>query len=180
MSYSICVFCGSSCEVDLAYLNAAKQLGLLLAQHGITLVYGGGQTGMMGHVAEGALEAGGKVIGVIPQHLQERENAHTGLSELIVTENMHQRKAVMFEYADLFVALPGGVGTLDELLEILTWRQLDLHKKPVFLINLNNYWAPLLALFTHMVQEGYLRADSPAIPRLLSDPNELLDVYNLR
>jgi len=157
-THAVCVFCGSSSGDDPVYARAAKELGSAVAERGWTLVYGGAGLGLMGTVADAALEAGGDVVGVLPERLFRRERAHPGLSELIVVESMHQRKAEMARRADAFVALPGGMGTLEELFEILTWSQLGIHGKPVALFNVADYFNALLGFLDHQVAEGFLRA----------------------
>jgi uncharacterized protein (TIGR00730 family) len=152
---SLCVFCGSSIRVDEAYRDAAARLGAAIAEQGITLVYGGGKIGLMGVLADAALGAGGRVIGVIPGFLRDLEVAHAGLTELRIVESMHDRKRVMFELADAFVVLPGGFGTLDETIEVVTWRQLGLHDKPVVLVDVNGFWAPLRSLIAAVVGAGF-------------------------
>lgn len=152
---SVCVYCGSRPGHDPAYDTAARQLGRLLARHDIALVYGGGRVGLMGVVARAALEAGGTVIGVLPEHLQEREVAQDGLTELVITASMHERKSVMFQRADAFVTLPGGIGTLDETIEMLSWRQLMLHTKPLVLADINGYWQPFLAMLQGVIAGGF-------------------------
>ena len=153
----VCVFCGASTGRRSAYAEAARAFGALLAERGLGLVYGGGRVGLMGALADGALAGGGEAIGVIPQGLVDRELAHPGLSELRVVLSLHERKAEMAALADAFVALPGGFGTLDELMEQLTWAQLGLHRKPVGLLDVEGYWAPLIALARHATQEGFVR-----------------------
>ena len=155
---SICIFCGSSERAAATHRREARRFGGLLARAGIELVYGGGRVGMMGAAADGALAEGGRVVGVIPEHLMRREVGHTGCSELIVTPNMHERKATMFARSDAFVVLPGGPGTLDETFEILTWRQLGLHDKPVMICDGAGYWQPLVELIDHMIRARYVRA----------------------
>jgi uncharacterized protein (TIGR00730 family) len=173
--HSVCVFCGASSGRLTAYTSAARSFGGLLASRGLGLVYGGGRVGLMGAVADGALEAGGEVTGVIPQELVARELAHDGLSELIVVQSLHERKAMMASLADAFVALPGGFGTLDELLEQLTWSQLGLHNKPVGLLDVEGFWAPLIGLARHATEEGFVReADLGAIA-VAADGESLLD-----
>ena len=152
---SVCVFCGSREGDDPAYAAAARDLGAGLAGAGLRLVYGAGDVGLMGAVARAAIEAGGETFGVIPQHLVAREAGRRDLSRLVVTETMHERKKVMFMNADAIVTLPGGPGSLDELFEVLTWRQLGLHAKPVFLLNVNGYWDPLVQLLDHIVARGF-------------------------
>ncbi len=161
----LCVYCGSSAGTDPRYRAAATELGAGLAARGIELVYGGGRNGLMGCVADAALAGGGRVTGIIPEHLQHRELAHPALSELVVVADMHQRKRVMAERADAFAVLPGGVGTLDETIEILSWRQLGLHQKPLFIIDIAGYWSPLAALFEHIVTSRFA---APLVPDLVS------------
>jgi uncharacterized protein (TIGR00730 family) len=154
---ALCVFCGSSTGNDPLFAAAARSFGTALARRGTTLVYGGGHVGLMGVVADAVLAANGRVIGVIPEKLAERELAHTTLSELIVLGTMHERKAKMASLADAFVALPGGLGTLDELFEIWTWAQLGFHDKPIGLLNVGEFFSPLLALTEHMARSGFVR-----------------------
>ena len=154
---SVTVFCGSSMGVDPAFEKAAYQMGVQLAASGLRLVYGGAKVGLMGAVANGALDGGAEVIGVIPRFLSNVELAHKGLTELIVVESMHERKAKMAERSDGFIALPGGFGTLEEVFEILTWGQLALHQKPVGLLNTLGFYDHLLALLDHMVDQGLLK-----------------------
>lgn len=153
----ICVFCGSSAGNQPLYLDAAQQLGTTLAKAGITLVYGGAQVGLMGAVADAALAAGGQVIGVIPGHLVERELAHTGLTELREVGSMHERKAMMADLSDGFIALPGGVGTFEELFEVWTWAQLGHHQKPCALFNAGGYYDKLIAFLDHAMNEGFMK-----------------------
>jgi uncharacterized protein (TIGR00730 family) len=155
----ILVICGSSPGKLPAYATRAGELGRLLAQRGLATVYGGASVGLMGAVADGALAAGGEVIGVIPKRLVEREIAHAGLSELHIVETMHERKALMAELSDGVIALPGGTGTLDELFELFTWSQLGLHRKPIGLLDVADYWRPLLAFLEHAVSERFLMAE---------------------
>lgn len=146
----ICVYCGSNPGTDPAFTEAAKAFGTLLAKNGVGLVYGGGAVGIMGAIAYSVLDHGGEVIGIIPEFLMSRERALRGTHELIVTQDMHERKRKMFEMADAFVTLPGGVGTLEEVVEQMTWAQLGRHKKPILLANINGFWNPLCALLEHM------------------------------
>jgi uncharacterized protein (TIGR00730 family) len=157
----ICAFCGSSPGARPAYLAAARSFGELLARRRIGLVYGGGSIGLMGAVADAALAAGGEVVGVIPRSLEARELDHRGLTEQHVVGSMHERKKMMSDLADAFVALPGGMGTLEELAEILTWSQLGLHPrpKPLGLLDVEGYWSPLVAFFDHAVAERFIRAE---------------------
>jgi uncharacterized protein (TIGR00730 family) len=156
---SICVYCGSSSGVRPSYLEAARRIGADMAAAGARLVYGGGDVGLMGATARSVIDHGGKVTGIIPKFLQRRERMLTAVEELIVTVDMHERKRLMFERADAFVALPGGVGTLEELVEQLTWAQLGQHRKPVVLANIDGFWTKLLALLEHMREEGFIPRD---------------------
>ena len=158
MPASVLVFCGSRDGADPAYAAAAATLGRLIGEGGHRLVYGGGNVGLMGAVADAALAAGGEVVGVIPEHLQGREVAHAGLTDLEVVTSMHERKARMYALADVVVVLPGGFGTLDELFETLTWNQLGLHELPVGLLDIEGYWAPLTALLDGSVASGFVDA----------------------
>lgn len=157
-THTVCVYCGSSGAVREEYKTAAKEAGALLARRGANVVYGGGHVGLMGIVADAALAAGGHVTGIIPRHIEEREVSHTTLSELVVVDTMHVRKTMMVERSDSFLILPGGFGTMDEFFEIITWRQLKLHSKPVVLANVGGFWDPLVALMEHQVREGFARA----------------------
>lgn len=152
---SVCVFCGSRFGTDPAYREAANQLGQALADKGLRLVYGAGDVGLMGEVANATQSAGGETFGVIPVHLMNLEVGKRDLSSFVITENMHERKKVMFMNADIIVTLPGGAGSLDEFFEVLTWKQLALHDKPIYLLNINGYWDPLLALLQHQVAQGF-------------------------
>jgi uncharacterized protein (TIGR00730 family) len=158
--HSVAVFCGASPGGRPEYLAAATAFGGALARAGMRLIYGGGRVGMMGAVADGALAAGGTVVGVIPEFLRLREVAHDGVSEMIVTDSMHSRKRRMFELADAFVALPGGLGTFDETFEILTWRQLGLHAKPIVLCDIQGAFRPLIATIEAAIAEGFARSDA--------------------
>ena len=153
--HSVCVFCGSRFGDTPAYKAAAETLGAALAEKGMRLVYGAGDVGLMGAVANAAQSAGGETFGVIPVHLMDMEVGKRDLSSFIVTENMHERKKVMFMNADVIVTLPGGAGSLDEFFEVLTWKQLGLHDKPVYLLNIDGYWDPLMSLVEHQVKAGF-------------------------
>src|SRR5580692_7024663 len=155
---AICVYCGSSPGTDPAFVETARGFGKILAEKGVRLVYGGGSVGLMGAVAEAVLEHGGEVTGIIPEFLTRREQPRRLCQELIITRDMHERKRKMFEHADAFVALPGGIGTLEEVVEQLTWAQLGQHKKPILLANINNYWDPLLELIQHMRTQQFVPA----------------------
>jgi len=171
---SICVFCGSSYGSDTMFEKASIQLGQTLARRGITLIYGGANVGLMGTLASAAIEAGGKVIGVIPKFLQDKELAHEGLTELILCDSMHERKTKMFELSQGFIAMPGGFGTLEELAEMLTWHQLGLHSFPIGVLNINGFYNDLLNFFDTMVKSKLLHSDNrgtilscPDVPTLL-------------
>ena len=166
---AICVYCGAATGDDPVFATAAREFGALLAHRGIKLVYGGGHVGLMGVVADGALLAGGEVEGVIPQSMKAKELAHTGIQKLHVVESMHDRKALMAELSDAFVALPGGIGTLDELFEIWTWRQIGLHEKPIGVLDVAGYWQPFLKLAENMDQHGFLHRN--ALDMLVFDDN---------
>ncbi len=171
----VCVFCGASSGRSPAYAEAARALGSAAAARGLGIVYGGGRVGLMGALADAALAAGAEVIGVIPQELVDRELAHGGLTELRIVGSLHERKALMAELADAFVALPGGFGTLDELLEQLTWSQLGLHDKPVGLLDVESYWRPLVAVARHATEEGFVRESDLAAIAIAGDAESLLD-----
>jgi len=152
----VCVFAGASAGNKPSYAAAAHDLGGLIASYGLGLVYGGGRNGLMGRVADGAIERGGTVIGIIPKFLDRIEIGHAGVTKLHVIDTMHQRKEMMYAESDAFIVLPGGLGTLDETMEITTWRQLDLHKKPVIILNIDGYWTPLMAMLDSVVAEGFM------------------------
>ena len=166
---ALCVYCGSSTGHDPRHGATAVALGQLMARENITLVYGGGRVGLMGIVADAALAAGGKAIGVIPTLLKTAELAHTGLTELIAVETMHDRKLRMFEIADAFAILPGGLGTLDEAFEIITWRQLGLHDKPILLIDSGGYWQPFRALLAHVIAGGFARPETAQLVTVVDE-----------
>jgi len=155
--HAICVFCGSQAGAKPAYLQAARELGALLARRGVAVIYGGGHIGMMGALADSALAAGGRVIGVIPEHLMRPEVAHQNLTELHVVDSMHTRKRTMASRADAFIVLPGGYGTFEEMFEMVTWRQLRLHAKPVGLVNVEGYFDHLLAFLEHAARQEFIR-----------------------
>jgi uncharacterized protein (TIGR00730 family) len=171
----VCVFCGASSGRSPAYAQAARAFGAALAERKLGLVFGGGCVGLMGTVADAALAGGGEVIGVMPSSLVERELAHDGLTELHVVGTLHERKALMCELADSFVALPGGFGTVDELMEQLTWSQLGLHDKPVGLLDVDGYWEALVAFARHATAEGFVRERDLAAIAVASDAGGLLD-----
>jgi len=173
---SVCVFCGSSLGTDPAYASEAASLGRLLAAEGLTLVYGGARVGLMGVLADAVLGSGGQAIGVIPDFLARKEVQHTGLTELEVVPSMHERKARMAELADAFIALPGGMGTLEEFCEIVTWAQLNLHEKPCGLLNVQGYYDPLLEYIGRMSDEGFMREKHKGLVLSAETPAELLAV----
>jgi uncharacterized protein (TIGR00730 family) len=170
----VCVFCGSKAGVQPVYAAAAAELGRLLVQHDAGLVFGGGHIGLMGVIADAVLAAGGEVIGVIPQALVDKELAHPGVREMHIVETMHQRKAVMADLSDAFVALPGGFGTCDEFFEIITWRQLHIHEKPVGLLNTAGFFTPLLAWIDHVVREGFVKQRHRDLLLVSQTPHDLL------
>ncbi|HEX9066471.1 MAG TPA: TIGR00730 family Rossman fold protein [Streptosporangiaceae bacterium] len=171
---SVCVFCGSSTPPDPRYARAAADLGALVARRGLGLVYGGGSVGLMGAVADAALAAGGQVTGVIPAGLFSREVGHTGLTTLREVGSMHERKQLMYDLADGFIALPGGLGTLEELAEVTTWSQLGLHAKPVVLLDVDGFWDHLVAQLDRMVQVGLLKSSNRALIQRAADPDGAL------
>jgi uncharacterized protein (TIGR00730 family) len=173
-SKRICVFCGSSLGARTAYVDAAADLARQLVAHNVALVYGGGNVGLMGALADAALAAGGEVIGVIPQFLVDREVAHTRLTAMHVVDSMHERKAMMAELADAFIALPGGFGTFDEFCEVLTWTQIGLQHKPCGLLNVDGYYSPLLEMFERAEQEKFLRPQHHRILLADTDPAALV------
>ncbi|OAD91245.1 Rossman fold protein, TIGR00730 family [Aequorivita soesokkakensis] len=170
----ICVFCGSSDGNDLAITDAAKKLGEIFAERNISLVYGAAKIGVMGTIAKSVLDNNGKVIGIIPNFLKKKEVVHLGLTELITTENMHERKLKMQEASDGFIALPGGMGTLEELFEIITWLQLGLHQKPIGLLNINGFYNDLIRMLETMVRKGFLSMDNYNLLLVDSSPKGLL------
>ena len=176
---SVCVYCGSSSNVRESHRDAARELGSALAQAGLRLVYGGGQVGLMGLTAEAALAAGGMVTGIIPKFLNRHEIGHTRCTELIVSDNMHDRKYQMAAIADAFVVLPGGFGTLDETFEILTWKQLGLHDKPIVIADIDGYWALLLALMANQFKENYVRPEHRELFRVARDVAKILPILAL-
>ena len=173
----ICVFCGSSPGNDPAYAELAHAVGEGLARRGIGLVYGGGRVGLMGVVADAALAEGGEVIGVIPRAMVDRELAHSGATELRIVTTLHERKAVMAELSDAFIALPGGLGTLEELAEVVSWAQLELHAKPIGLLNVDGYYDHLIAMIDHMVSEGFLKPAYREMVLVDDDLERLLDRF---
>ncbi|MEO5758422.1 MAG: TIGR00730 family Rossman fold protein [Mesorhizobium sp.] len=174
---SVCVYCGSSPGRDETYIKAGHLLGRSIARAGLRLIYGGGTKGIMGAVAEGALRAGGKVTGIIPRFLINREATETALDrldELVITDNMHERKHKMFEKSDAFVALPGGIGTVEEIVEVMTWAQLGHHRKPIVFGNVGGFWDPMLALLDHMAAEGFIHTAQRVKPLVVNDPEAIV------
>jgi len=176
---AVCVYCGSSGRVADRFKATARRLGELLAERGIEVVYGGGRVGLMGVVADAALAAGGRVTGIIPDHIQALEVEHTGLTELIVVESMHVRKRRMFDLAQAVVVLPGGLGTLDETIEVITWKQLALHDKPVVLVNDGGFWDPLMRLIDHMIEHGFARPQHRRMFRLVDTVDDVFPALAL-
>lgn len=175
---AICVFCGSRTGSDPAYENAARALGRLMAEKDIRLVYGGGHVGLMGVIADAVLDAGGQVTGVIPDFLRRREVGRDDLTELVVTDSMHSRKQRMFELADAFVALPGGLGTLDETIEVATWKQLGLHAKPIVILDAAGYWGALSALLTSVVKGGFAYGDIQTLWSVVDSAEQVFDAID--
>jgi uncharacterized protein (TIGR00730 family) len=171
---SVCVYCGSSGRGPESHHEAARRLGTILAENGIRLVFGGGHIGLMGVAADAALAAGGEVIGIIPDFLQDLELGHNGCTELIVTDSMHSRKQKMAELADGFAILPGGLGTLDEAFEIITWKQLRLHDKPIAVVDVDGYWTPLRAMVDQMIAQRYMRPEQQDLFRMVESVDDVL------
>lgn len=174
---SICVYCGSSTGHNPLYREAGLALGKSIADHGLRLVYGGGTRGIMGAVAQGVMQAGGEVVGIIPTFLLDKEASlekAKELSELIVVEDMHQRKRLMFQKSDAFVTLPGGIGTVEEIVEMMTWAQIGQHTKPMVFANINNFWQPMLAMLDHMRNEGFLHTAQKVQPLVIDEPQDII------
>lgn len=174
---NVCVYCGSQPGKDEAFMQAGRDLGKSIAENGLRLVYGGGTRGIMGAVASGTMSNGGKVLGIIPEFLMNKEASKqelTALTELVVTENMHQRKHRMFEEADAFVTLPGGIGTLEEIVEIMTWAQLGHHKKPMVFANINGFWNPMLELIDHMRASGFIHTGHLVQPLVVDKADDIV------
>lgn len=172
---SLCVFCGSSPGSDPLHLDSALRLGRALVGRNVKLVYGGGHLGMMGALAETVIGGGGRVVGIIPEHLTRVEKAYLDITELHVVDSMHTRKRMMFDIADAFAVLPGGMGTMDETFEILTWKQLRLHNKPIVIVNQDGYWAPWLALADHIVANGFAHPNTAKLYSVVEDVDQVLD-----
>ena len=175
---SICVYCGSNMGTDPVYAEAARAMGRTLAQRGVRLVYGGGQVGLMGVVADACIDAGGAVTGVIPDFLHHKEIAHPRVQDMHIVSSMHERKLMMADHADAFIAMPGGLGTLEELFEVWTWSQLGRHKKPVAVLNMNGYWDRLLTFLDHMRDEGFVESRHRDMLLAGTTPQETLDVIS--
>ena len=173
---SICVYCGSSTGNQPVFVEQANSLGREIARRGIRLVYGGGRVGLMGVCADAALSAGGEVVGIIPEHLERKEVGHAQVSELIVVGSMHERKSRMSDMSDAFVVLPGGLGTLDETFEIITWKQLRLHDRPIVLLDIDGYWQPLLQLISAQVDAGFVRPEHAQLYSVVSSVDAVFDV----
>jgi uncharacterized protein (TIGR00730 family) len=171
---SVCVYCGSSDNVAQSFKTLAHDVSTTLAQHKLNLVYGGGHVGLMGIVADSAIKAGTKVVGIIPEHIRALEVQHMGLTELHVVPDMHTRKRMMVERSDAFVILPGGLGTLDETFEILTWKKLRLHNKPIIIFNQDGYWDPLLALMDRMIAEGFALPSDAVLYKVVTTIDSLM------
>lgn len=174
--HSVCVYCGSSSHVDDSYKKIAEDVGAALAEHNLRVIYGGGHVGLMGVLADAALKAGGEVIGIIPEHIRAMEVQHTRLTELVVVDSMHIRKRMMFDRADAFVVLPGGFGTLDETFEVMTWKHIGLHNKPIVIYNHLDFWNPLLTLMNHVMISGFApqsNADRTRLYRIANNIEEL-------
>jgi uncharacterized protein (TIGR00730 family) len=174
MIKAVCVYCGSGPGSNPNFVKTARNFGRILAENDIRLIYGGGSIGLMGAIAESAVDHGGQVTGIIPEFLKAREMMFRRAQEVIVTRDMHERKRLMFERADAFVALPGGVGTLEELVEQLTWAQLGHHKKPILIANIDGFWDPLCALFDHMREMQFIRAGLTVAPLIVDQAEEIL------
>jgi uncharacterized protein (TIGR00730 family) len=175
---SLCVYCGSARGQSPLYAAAAKELGVALAERQIRLVYGGARIGMMGECADAVMKNGGQVIGVIPEHLQTSEVGHSGITELKVVDSMHTRKKLMFDLSDAFAVLPGGYGTLDELFEIITWRMLKLHDKPVVILNIDGYWDAFQALIDQVIQKGFARPESRQFFSVVNSVGRMFDLLD--
>ena len=171
---ALCVYCGSSGRVAAPYREAASELGMRLAAAGIEIVFGGGRVGLMGLVADAALAGGGRVTGIIPARLRDAELAHQGVSELVIVDSMHERKRLMAERADAFAVLPGGIGTLDETFEMLSWKQLGLHDKPIYLVDIDGYWTTLRTLLDDIVERGFAPAKTRRLLQTVSTVAELM------
>lgn len=175
---ALCVFCGAQNTVDPIHLEMGTKVGAAIAQSDLRLVFGGGNCGMMGAVATSAMENKGEVIGVFPHHLRNHEAEHTGITETIIVGSMHERKKLMFDLSDMFAILPGGFGTMDEMFEVLTWRQIGLHQKPVFIFNHLGYWDPLLVMMEHIIQQRFARPINREFYQVVDTLDELVKAVN--
>ena len=173
---SVCVFCGASVGNDPEFRSAAEALGRQMAENGLRLVFGAGHIGIMGTIADAVLDGGGEAIGVIPDFLRDRDQAHKGLTELHVVDSMHTRKRMMFDISDAFIALPGGLGTLEEIFEMVTWRQLGRHKKPIVLVSTNDYWQPFEALVNKVVESDFAHGDTNTYFTTVPNPTSAIDL----
>ena len=177
---SVCVFCGASNNVPQKFLDIGAKFGQILAKRDITLVYGGGDCGVMGAVANSTMKSGGHVTGVFPVSLRNIENEHQNLSEIIIVDTMHERKQNMFERSDAFIVFPGGFGTMDEMFEILTWKQLLLHHKPIVIFNYENYWDPLISLMNNIIDVGFAKPETAGFFNVVDRVEAILEVLNFR
>nr|WP_298684094.1 TIGR00730 family Rossman fold protein [uncultured Dongia sp.] len=173
---SLCVYCGSSRGANPNFVPMATDLGRQMAERKIRLIYGGGRVGLMGACADGVMASGGEVIGIIPQHLQDREIGHSGLTELKVVDNMHTRKRMMFDLSDAFCVLPGGLGTLEELFEVVTWRQLGMHDKPIVVLNLDGYWDKLVGMIDGIIDDGFVQPSARQYFSVVNSIGRLFDI----
>jgi uncharacterized protein (TIGR00730 family) len=172
---SLCVYCGSSANVDEDFKTLAHDMGKILAENNIRLVYGGGKAGLMGIIADSVMIHGGEVIGIIPSHISDREIQHKSLTELHVVDSMHVRKQMMVDYSDAFLVLPGGVGTLDETCEIITWRQLGIHDKPIVIADIKGYWTPFIKMIDHIIGEGFMRPEDRGTFQVIEKLDDILE-----
>jgi uncharacterized protein (TIGR00730 family) len=171
---SLCVYCGSSINVDENFKTLAHDMGKILAENNIRLVYGGGKAGLMGIIADSVMTHGGEVTGIIPSHISDREIQHKGLTELHIVDSMHVRKQMMVDHSDAFLVLPGGVGTLDETCEIMTWRQLGIHDKPIVVADIKGYWTPFITMIDHIIEQGFMRPDDKNVMSVVKTLEEIL------
>ena len=170
----ICVFCGSSNKTEEIYRNAARSLGKIFAEANLEIIFGGGNVGLMGELADSCIKNKGKITGVIPTHLDKIEVSHKGLTNLHIVDDMHMRKSMMFDFSQAIVILPGGIGTLDEFFEIITWKQLNLHKKPIVLVNIKNFWDPLINLLNHLKKSNFTNINTTNDIKIVSKTSEVL------
>lgn len=175
MLNSVCVYCASSTEVEQSYYDSAKQLGEILAKNNIHCIYGGGSVGLMGNLADSVLSNNGEVTGIIPRFMCEREWNHTQLTELVLVDTMHERKELMMRKADAVIAMPGGIGTFEELMEAITWKKLGLFDKPIVIVNVNNYFQHLISMLEKAVDESFMHSDDPSLWKVVDSPIEVLD-----